>query len=105
MTTTETEILTGERADLLETLDKHRGFLAYTVRGLTDEQARLRSTASELTLGGLIKHVTAVEANWAAFIVGGADAFPAFDESTYADWAAEFRMLPGETLHGLLDAH
>jgi uncharacterized damage-inducible protein DinB len=105
MTGTETEILTGERADLLESLGRHRGFLTYTVRELTDEQARLRPTASELTLGGLIKHVTAVEGNWAAFIVGGPDAFPAFDESTYADWAAEFQMLPGQTLQGLLDAH
>ena len=103
-TTTETT-LTGERADLLETLGKHRGFLTHTVRGLTDEQARLQPTASALTLGGLVKHVTASERNWAAFIVGGPDAFPAFDESTAADWAAEFRMLPEETLEGLLAAH
>src|SRR3954471_21576642 len=104
MTTSETTV-TDERADLLETLGKHRGFLRYTVQGLTDEQARLRPTASELTLGGLIKHVTASERNWAAFIVGGPDAFPAFDESTYAQWAAEFQMLPGATLQGLLEAH
>src|SRR4051794_14459557 len=102
---TSTEILSAERTDLLETLGKHRGFLTYTVRGLTDEQARLRPTASELTLGGLIKHATASERNWAGFIVGGPDAFPAFDESTYAQWAAEFQMLPGETLEGLLSAH
>src|SRR3954454_15270113 len=95
----------AERADLLETLGKHRGFLRYAVRGLTDEQARLRPTASELTLGGLIKHVTATERNWAGFVVGGAEAFPVFDESTAAQWGAEFRMLPGETLDGLLAAH
>jgi hypothetical protein len=95
----------AERADLLETLAKHRGFLRYAVQGLTDEQARLRPTASELTLGGLIKHVTATERNWAAFVVGGPEAFPAFDESTYADWAAEFVMLPDESLEDLLAAH
>jgi hypothetical protein len=105
MTSTGTTTLTTEQADLLETLDKHRGFLRYAVRGLTDEQARLRPTASELTLGGLIKHVTATERNWAAFAVGGAAAFPAFDESTYADWAAEFVMGPDETLEGLLARH
>jgi hypothetical protein len=105
MTTTSETTVTDERADLLETLGKHRGFLRYTVQGLTDEQARLRPTASELTLGGLIKHVTATERNWAAFIVGGPAAFPAFDESTWAQWAAEFQMLPGETLEGLLAAH
>jgi uncharacterized damage-inducible protein DinB len=106
MTSTETTTTTtGERADLLETLGKHRSFLRYTVQGLTDEQARLRPTASELTLGGLVKHVTATERNWAAFAVGGPEAFPAFDESTYADRAAEFVMGPDETLEGLLAAH
>ena len=104
-TTAATAITTDERADLLETLRKHRAFLRYAVRGLTDEQARLRPTASELTLGGLIKHVTASERNWAAFAVGGPEAFPAFDESTYADWAAEFVMGPDESLEGLLAAH
>jgi hypothetical protein len=105
MTTTSETTLTDERADLLETLGKHRGFLRQTVQGLTDDQARLRPTPSELTLGGLIKHVTASERNWAAFIVGGPDAFPTFDESTWAQWAAEFQMLPDETLDGLLAAH
>ena len=106
MTTTEaTAVTTDERADLLETLRKHRGFLRYAVQGLTDEQARLRPTASELTLGGLIKHVTASERNWAGFAVSGPEAFPAFDESTYADWAAEFVMGPDESLEGLLAAH
>jgi hypothetical protein len=106
MTTTEaTPVTTDERADLLETLRRHRGFLRHTVQGLTDEQARMRPTASELTLGGLVKHVTASERNWAAFVVGGPEAFPAFDESTYADWAAEFVMGPDETLEGLLAAH
>jgi uncharacterized damage-inducible protein DinB len=100
-----TPVTIDERTDLLETLGKHRGLLRYAVRGLTDEQARLRPTASELTLGGLVKHVTASERNWAAFVVGGPEAFPAFDESTYADWAAEFVMGPDETLDGLLAAH
>ena len=57
-TTTE---ITGERADLLATLATARHFLRFTTRDLTDEQAGLRTTASELCLGGLIKHVTAVE--------------------------------------------
>jgi Protein of unknown function (DUF664) len=104
-TTTTGDSATAERADLLETLGKHRGFLRYAVQGLTDEQARLRPTASELTLGGLVKHVTATERNWAAFAVGGPEAFPVFDESTQADWAAEFVMGPDESLEGLLAAH
>jgi uncharacterized damage-inducible protein DinB len=102
MTTMTTGTTTGERADLVDALTSHRRFLTHTVQGLSDEQARLRPTASELTLGGLIKHVTATERMWTDFVLGGPAAFPAFDESTAADWAAEFTMLPEETLEGLL---
>jgi len=102
MTSTATETLTTERADLIDTLDSHRWFLTRTVAGLSEEQARLRPTASELTLGGLVKHVTATERMWADFVVAGPSAIPAFDESTAAEWAAEFVMLPTETLAGLL---
>ncbi|MFI1757461.1 DinB family protein [Streptomyces sp. NPDC020571] len=103
---TEAPALTGERADLLETLAKHRHFLRFTTRDLTDEQAGLRTTASELCLGGLIKHVTAVERNWAGFIVDGPSTMGDFTAMTEADWARradEFKMLPGETLAGVLD--
>ncbi|MEO3826823.1 hypothetical protein [Actinomadura sp. B10D3] len=46
--------LTGERADLLAMLAKYRHFLRFTTRDLGDEQAGLRTTASELCLGGLM---------------------------------------------------
>ncbi|MER7751065.1 DinB family protein [Kitasatospora sp. NPDC097643] len=88
----------GEREDFAETLDKHRGFLRYTVRDLTDEQAARRTTVSELCLGGLIKHVTGVEARWMRFAVGGAEAM----NREAIDWAGQFRMAEGETLAGLL---
>jgi len=95
-----------ERQDLLETLGKHRFFLTLTARGLTDEQANTRSTASELTVGGIIKHVTQVERNWADFIVNGPAAM-ARDEGDWdvEDWLAGFRLLPGETLQQVLAAH
>ncbi|MFE0418780.1 DinB family protein [Streptomyces tendae] len=103
---TTTEPLTGERADLLEALAKQRHFLRHTTRDLTDEQAGLRTTVSELCLGGLIKHVTATERNWTAFIVDGPSAMGDFEAMTEADFARradEFKMLPGETLAGVLD--
>ncbi|MET7987010.1 MULTISPECIES: DinB family protein [unclassified Streptomyces] len=99
------EPATGERADLLETLAQHRQFLRFTTRDLTDEQAGRRTTASQLCLGGLIKHVTAVERTWVQFILDGPSAMPDFTAMTEADWARradEFRMLPGETLTGVL---
>ncbi|MGC5016437.1 DinB family protein [Streptosporangium sp. DT93] len=102
---TGTPALTGERADLLAMLAKHRHFLCLTTRDLTDEQAAQRSTASELCLGGLIKHVAATERNWADFIVNGPAPRSDFAAMTEADWARrddEFRLLPGETLAGVL---
>jgi uncharacterized protein DUF664 len=103
-----TETLTGERADLLAVLGKARHFLRFTTRDLTDEQAGLRTTTSELCLGGLVKHVTKVEEGWADFIVRGTAAMPDFSamtEADFASWGDEFRILPGETLAGILDRY
>ncbi|MDT0276570.1 DinB family protein [Blastococcus goldschmidtiae] len=98
-----TSTLTTERADLLELLQAHRHFLRFTLQDLTDEQARQRTTVSELTLGGLIKHVARTEAGWAQFAVEGPEAMAApQDEAGYADWADGHRLLPGETLAGVL---
>jgi len=95
----------AERSDLLEMLAKQRNFLRYTTQGLTDEQARTRSTVSELSLGGLIKHVTDVERGWAAFIVEGPSAqrnASDMTEEDFARWRDNFRLLDGETLEGVL---
>ena len=98
MTTIE-QTLTGEHAELLETLNQHRFFLRHTVQGLTDEQAALTPTASQLCLGSLIKHVTRAERGWYAFALGGAEAHSGQDIEGHT---ASFRMEPGETLAGLL---
>src|SRR3954452_5149044 len=113
-TQTPTDMTTRERADLLDTLHKHRELFRVTVQGLDDEQARTRSTISELTLGGLVKHVTAVEQTWARFVLEGPAPTPDVDWANI-DWsnpppevaayADGFRMLEGETLAGLLQAY
>jgi hypothetical protein len=77
--------VTGERADLLQTLAKHRYFLRYTVRDLTDEQAAQRTTVSALCLGGLITHVAFTERQWIDFILDGASAMGNWDESSTTD--------------------
>ena len=104
--------LSRERTDLLESLGRHRYFLRFTVQGLTDEQARQTPTASALSLGGLIKHVAATERQWADFIVRGPEAMGSFDADIYpggeipeeltAAWAGAFKLLPEETLEGVL---
>ena len=102
---TANDTLSQERADLLTGLAKARHFLRFTTRDITDEQARQRTTVSELTLGGLIKHVTAVERNWQQFIVHGpsiAPDFTNFSEEDYANWKNGFRLLDSETLAAAL---
>lgn len=96
-----TVTLTGERADLVQTLDRHRGFLRFTVRDLTDEQATRRTTVSELTLAGVLKHVAHTEEKWANFAERGAAAFDVGNWSVEA-WKAEWSLQPGETLAGVL---
>jgi|tagenome__1003787_1003787.scaffolds.fasta_scaffold20496772_2 hypothetical protein len=99
-------ILSGERADLLESLRKHRFFLTLTVRGLTDEQARLRPTASELCLGGIVKHVTQAERNWVRFIEQGPDAVPDHaSDDAYVEWLDGHTMRDDETLAGILEGY
>lgn len=90
-----------ERADFLETLRARRQFLRHTVSGLTDEQARARTTTSSLCLGGLIKHVAEVERRWANFITEGPSAM-AWDPSTADDYARGFELLENESLAGVL---
>jgi hypothetical protein len=51
---TGTTTLTRERADLIESLRRHRGFLRFTVQNLTDEQAKKRPTVSALNLAGVL---------------------------------------------------
>ena len=100
--------VSDERSDLLEALAQQRHFLRFTTRDLTDEQAGQRTTVSQLCLGGLIKHVTSVERGWVEFIQEGPSAMGDFTAMTEEDWAEradEFRMLPGETLAGVLAAY
>ncbi len=96
----DTQTLSRERADLLETLADHRRFLCQTVRGLTDEQAGLRPTDSELCLGGILKHVALMEEGWADFIVEGPRVGPP-DEAAYQAHAAGF-LMDGASLADLL---
>ena len=101
----------AERDDLLDLLRKHRGLFLATVAGLSDDQARARPTVSELSLGGLVKHVSATERHWAGFVTDGPQDAPAVDWASI-DWSNPppevaayrdgFRLSEDETLAGLL---
>lgn len=92
--------LDPERVAFLEALAQQRYFFLHTVEGLSDDQARLTPTASELCLGGLVKHVALTERGWTDFIEHGTMA--GGDEADYDARAREFRLLEDETLEGVV---
>ncbi len=93
----------AERADILEALRTQRYLFLHTVDGLTDEQARTRSTVSELTLGGLVKHVSAMQIQWCDFIEQGPASMAGEDDGGQS-WTEGFRMTSDETLEALVEA-
>ena len=99
MTTTQHQI-EPERVALLEALAQQRYFFLHTVDGLTDEQARLTPTASELCLGGLVKHVALTERGWTDFVEHGTMA--GGDDVDPQARANEFRLVEGETLEDVV---
>ncbi|MCT2591568.1 DinB family protein [Streptomyces sp. N2-109] len=119
VTTTPPATLDAERADLLAELATARSALTHPTRGLSDEQLGERPTAGTLCLGGLVKHVASMEEGWMRFAAEGPSAlrYDLPDGVTWDDLAAgtarefpqwaidhqnDFRMLPGETLAGIV---
>lgn len=94
-----------ERGALREYLSYHQGAFFAVAYGLTDEQARTRPTASELSVGGLIKHVTCMQRTWMSRVSAAPDAPPkdprSFDEIA-KDFADQHVMRDDETLEHLL---
>jgi hypothetical protein len=83
-----------ERSCLLSYLAQQRMGVRYAAHGLSDAQAMTRPSVSELSLGGLVKHVAMVERTWVGFIVDG-------DSSVFLpkdDDGDGFSLVEGETL-------
>ena len=94
--------VTGEKSDLLTLLTDQREMFLITVAGLSNDQARERSTVSELTLGGLLKHLAQVERATTASIIardensvfdpeGMTDAYTFGADDSVEDAIAEYR--------------
>ncbi|MFZ2238560.1 MAG: DUF664 domain-containing protein [Gordonia amarae] len=88
--------VTGEKRELLTILADQRNLFRVTVRNLTEEQARQRTTVSELTLGGLVKHLASGDRNTAK-VITERDENAAFDMEALAH---DYELLPGETFDG-----
>ncbi len=95
---TENTITSGERADILDLLADQRHNFLITMRGIDDVQARTRTTVSELTLGGLLKHLVHTEQHWVTTILER-DETAAFDMETAME---QYRMTDEETVAQLL---
>jgi hypothetical protein len=92
--------LTDERELLLAYIAQQRDGIRNAAYGLTDEQARLTPAASALSIGGLVKHVTAMERTWTDMITQRrADTSQAEQEASYGE---DFRVGPDESLADLL---
>ena len=90
--------VTDERDGLLAFLAQMRDVLRIAAYGLTDEQARATPSVSPLSVGGLIKHVAAVERGWMDTVLQR----NATMEKDYADYERNFRMAEDETLADML---
>ncbi|MEU7282906.1 DinB family protein [Streptomyces sp. NPDC045431] len=92
--------LPGERGELLRALAEQRELLLITVRGITDAQAAQRTTVSELTLGGIVKHMASGERVWAQIMAKGDGEIPDGMLDT-----GQYRMSEEDTLPALLETY
>lgn len=96
-----------ERQTLVNFLAFQQDAFAAVAHGLTDEQARSTPSVSAQSVGGLIKHVTTVQAGWVERAVAAPD-FPPPDTRPMAEIMAEYAdqhvMRDDEKLGDLLAA-
>ena len=79
--------LHGDEATILRGfLTYHRDTLRWKCSGLTQEQLAQPLPPSDMTLGGMMKHLALVESNWFDSVFTGVDYMPPFDT---VDWDAD----------------
>ncbi|MFD5160472.1 DinB family protein [Streptomyces hawaiiensis] len=90
----------SEKTDLLAAFAEQRALLLITVRGLTDAQAARCTTVSELTLGGIVKHLARGEEAWTHVMTRADGELP----DGMLDMG-QYRMAEGDTLPALLERY
>jgi uncharacterized damage-inducible protein DinB len=91
-----------EREGLLAYLAQQRYLVRIAAYGLTDEQARATPTAGTLSIGGLLKHCATTERGWLDTVRGRQRAF---DDAAAAEYEANFRLGPDDSLAGVLELY
>jgi hypothetical protein len=91
----------GESGSLLAFLAQQRAAARNAAYGLTEEQARMATTTSTLSVGGLIKHLAGAEQGW----IDRLEQRDTADPTDYAAYLAGFHLTDGESLAGVLDLY
>jgi len=86
-----------EREALLSYLAQQRYVLRLAAYGLSDEQAQSTPTVSALSVGGLVKHVSAVERFWMDVVMQRVKVLDAGQ-----DYENHFRLGPDETMASVM---
>ncbi|MBB5867465.1 putative damage-inducible protein DinB [Allocatelliglobosispora scoriae] len=79
----------AEAESLLSVLERNRRTFAWKTSGLDEKGLRATTAASTMTLGGLVKHVALVEADWLAVKLAGRQygaPWDAVDFDADSDW-------------------
>jgi uncharacterized damage-inducible protein DinB len=90
------EPASDERTTLTEFLDFQRATIELKAHGLDDVQARTRISPSDISLIGIVRHLTDVERNWFRAVFRGEDAPPYFWSADGAD--TDWSPAAGDTL-------
>jgi uncharacterized damage-inducible protein DinB len=94
-------LISDERQGLLGFLEHQRQALRNAAYGLSEDQARHRPTASELSLGGLVKHLLYGEVTWTDRMESRA----VDEDRAFEDYMASFVLGDDETLAGVLQQY
>ena len=86
---------TDEKTLLLAYITQQREGIRNAAFGLTDEQARMTTPTSTLTVGGLVKHVAMTEQHWIDMVL---QRDRETTEEKMARYEYGFTLLPDETL-------
>jgi hypothetical protein len=79
----------AEAAEIIAILERNRRTFAWKTGGLDRDGLRATTAASSMTLGGLVKHLALVEADWIAVKLAGQPYGPPWDEVDFdqdPDW-------------------
>ncbi|WP_404958005.1 DinB family protein [Streptomyces sp. 147326] len=93
-----TEVLGDERGTLLAFVEAQRTAIRESLLGLGEEQAASRTTVSQLTLSGVLKHVAEVELGWLRL----AQQVPNERQRTEETWGEAFRLVEDESIPSVL---